>query len=116
MTRYVALYCAPQDVAQRFATATPEEAQVGLNQWVLWAQRLGPALVDAGKPLGNALKVTSDGVTASATNIIGMSILQASSRDEALTMVSGHHHLSWSHDCEIVLLEEMAIPELSSDV
>ena len=112
MNRYVVLYFAPQDVATRFAAATPEEAQVGLQRWVQWAERLGPALVDPGKPLGNALKVTPGGVTPSDTNVIGMSILQASSRDEALSFVSDHHHLAWSDDCEILLLEEMAIPEL----
>jgi hypothetical protein len=114
MKRYVVLYCAPQDVAQRFATATPEEAEAGLHHWVAWAQRLGPALVDPGKPLGNAVTVTKAGATATDSNIVGMSILQASSRDEALTMVSGHHHLDWSQNCEIVLLEELAIPELQS--
>src|SRR5947199_8765982 len=113
MNRYVVLYCAPQDVATRFATATAEEAQLGLQRWVQWAERLGPALVDLGKPLGNALRVAPDGVTASDTTVIGMSILQAGSRDEALSLVSGHHHLEWSNDCEIVLLEEMAIPELA---
>ena len=112
MTRYVVLYCAPQDVAARFAQATPEEAQAGLARWVEWSERLGPALVDPGQPLGNALRVTPSGVTRSDTTVIGMSIVQASSRDEALEMVTEHHHLRWSDDCEILLLEEMGVPEL----
>jgi hypothetical protein len=112
VNRYVVLYCAPQDVATRFATATPEEANVGLQQWVTWAERLGPALVDPGQPLGRALRVTKAGVSPSDTTVIGMSILQAGSRDEALGMVSDHHHLGWSDGCEILLLEEMGIPEL----
>ena len=112
MNRYIVLYCAPHTVAQRFATATPEETQAGLQRWIGWAQRLGPALVDPGKPLANALKVTPNGVQPSDTTVIGMSILQAPTRDDALGMVSTHHHLEWSDDCEIVLLEEMPIPEL----
>ena len=112
MTRFVVLYRAPQDVAERFAQATPEEAQAGLARWVEWAERLGPALLDPGQPLGNALRVTPSGVTSSDTTVIGMSILQADSRDEALGMVSGHHHLRWSDDCDILLLEEMGVPEL----
>jgi hypothetical protein len=112
MTRFVVLYCAPHDVAERFAQATPEEAQAGLASWVEWAERLGPALVDPGRPLGNALRVTPSGVTKGDTTVIGMSIVQANSRDEALGMVSGHHHLRWSYDCEILLLEEMGVPEL----
>lgn len=112
MNRYVVLYCAPQDVATRFAEVTPEQAQAGLQRWVDWAEKLGPALVDPGQPLGNAMKVTPQAVTRSDTNVIGMSILQASSRDEALGLVADHHHLQWSSDCEIIVLEEMAIPEL----
>jgi hypothetical protein len=29
-------------------------------------------------------------------------------------MVEGHHHLSWAEGCEIEVLEEMPIPELSA--
>lgn len=112
MTRYVVLYCAPQDVAVRFAAATADEAQAGLHRWGEWAARLGPALVDPGKPLGNALQITPDGVTDSNTTVVGMSIIEAASQAEALGLVSGHHHLDWSQECEIVLLEEMGIPEL----
>jgi hypothetical protein len=43
-----------------------------------------------------------------------MSILQADSMDEAVAMVKGHHHLHWAEDCEIVVLEEMPIPEMET--
>jgi hypothetical protein len=43
-----------------------------------------------------------------------MSILQAESMDEALEMVKDHHHLHWAEDCEIVVLEEMPIPEMEN--
>jgi len=112
MTRYIVLYMAPKSVAERFAQATPEEAQQGLKLWGEWAQKLGAALVDPGKPLGNAMKVTPQGITKTDSNIIGMSILQAGSMDEALEMVKDHHHLHWAEDCEILVLEEMGIPEL----
>ncbi|MET4782922.1 hypothetical protein [Glaciihabitans sp. UYNi722] len=63
MSRYIALYHAPLDVAQRFAQATPKEAALGLQDWIDWSAKLGPALVDPGQPLGNAKLVTSAGVT-----------------------------------------------------
>ena len=117
MKRFVVLYCAPQDVAARFATATPEEAAAGLQRWIEWAEELGPALVDPGHPLGNAVKVTGVGVSSSETTVVGMSILQAGSRDEAVGLVANHHHLEWSDGSEIIVLEEMVVPELraSSD-
>ena len=73
---------------------------------------MGPALVDPGKPLGNAVKVTKTGMTKTDSKIIGMSILQANTMDEALEMVKGHHHLHWAEGCEIVVLEEVPIPEM----
>ncbi len=43
-----------------------------------------------------------------------MSILQANSMDEVREMVQDHHHLHWADDYEIVVLEELPIPELDS--
>lgn len=114
MTRYVVLYRAPESVAERFARATPEEAQLGVRAWTDWAARIGSALVDPGAPLANAVTVTSAGRTNRKSTIIGMSILQADSIDAALELVEGHHHLQWADECEITVLEEMAIPELAA--
>jgi len=114
MGRYIVLYEAPLGVAERFAQATPEEAMAGMQLWVDWAQKIGPALVDPGKPLGNAVRVKAGGAASSESNIIGMSILQAESMDEALGMVEDHHHLHWAEDCEMVVLEEMPIPEMET--
>jgi hypothetical protein len=112
MRRYIVLYYAPLAVAERFAQVTPEEAMKGMKLWVDWAEKIGTALVDPGKPLGNAMKVTKTGITKTDSKIIGMSILQANTMDEALEMVKDHHHLYWAEDCEIVVLEEMPIPEM----
>lgn len=114
MHRFIVLYRAPQNVAERFAQATPEQAQHGLQLWVDWASKIGSALLDPGKPLGNGVDVQPTATTKSDTDIIGMSILQANSMDEALTMVKDHHHLHWADSCEITVLEEMAIPELET--
>ncbi len=114
MGRYIVLYEAPLGVAERFAQATPEEAAAGVQLWVDWAQKIGPGLVDPGKPLGNAVRVSTGGSGHTDSNIIGMSILQAESMDGALAMVNDHHHLHWAEDCEIVVLEEMPIPEDSN--
>jgi hypothetical protein len=114
MGRYIVLYEAPLGVAERFARATPEEATTGMQLWVDWAERIGPALVDAGKPLGQAVRVTTRSAASTESNIIGMSILQADSMDEVLEMVKDHHHLRWAEDCEILILEEIPIPEMEA--
>jgi hypothetical protein len=114
MGRFIVLYQAPLGVAERFAQATPEEASVGMQLWVDWAQKIGPALLDPGRPLGNARRVTKTGAASAESHIIGMSILQADSMNEALEMVKDHHHLHWAEDCEMVVLEEMPIPEMEA--
>jgi hypothetical protein len=81
MGRYIVLYEAPLGVAERFAQATPEEARKGMQLWVDWGQKIGAGLVDPGKPLGNAQRVTPSGVAKTDSNIIGMSILQAESME-----------------------------------
>jgi hypothetical protein len=114
MHRFIVLYRAPQKVAERFAEATPEQAQQGMQLWVDWASKMGPALLDPGKPLGNAVDVQPAGAAESGTDIIGMSIIQANSMTEAVEMVKDHHHLHWADSCEITVLEEMPIPELEA--
>ncbi len=111
MNNYIVLYHAPKTVAERFAQATPQEAAQGMKLWFTWKEKLGDALVRLGKPLGNAMRVTKNGVSRSDSDIIGMSILQANNMDEALEMVKDHHHLHWAENCEITVLEEMPIPE-----
>ncbi|MEO5805958.1 hypothetical protein [Devosia sp.] len=112
MGRYIVLYQAPLSVAERFAQATPEEAMKGMQMWISWAQKLGSALIDPGRPLGHAMRVTPAGAKPTDSTIIGMSIMAASSMDEALGLVKDHHHLHWAPDCEILVLEEMPIPEM----
>ncbi|RMI27736.1 hypothetical protein [Nocardia stercoris] len=112
MKRYIVLYLAPLSVAERFAQATPAEAAKGMRLWQEWSARIGAGLLDPGKPLGNARRVTPTGTRETDSEVIGMSILQATCMDEALAMVEDHHHLHWAEQCEIVVLEEQPIPEL----
>ena len=112
MKKYIVLYTAPLTSAERFAQATPEQAQQGMQQWFDWKEKLGSSLVDMGQQLGNAMQITKSGVTKSDSNIVGISTLQANSMDEALELVKSHHHLHWAEGAGITILEEMPIPEM----
>lgn len=116
MTRFVVLYHAPQEVAERFAAATPEEARAGAGLWSEWFAQLGPALVDPGRPLGNGRTVTRGGVSAAPTDVIGLTVLQAETMEDALGMVRDHHHLRWAEACAITVLEEQPIPEVEAGI
>lgn len=114
MNRYVVLYQASESVAERFARATPQETQLGMQAWTDWSARIGSALLDPGAPVANAVTITSAGRTDRKSAIVGMSILQADSLEAALKLVQGHHHLQWSDECSITVLEEIALPELAA--
>jgi hypothetical protein len=116
MARFIVLYRAPQEVAERFATATPDEARAGMGLWTEWFDKLGSALVDPGRPLGNGRTVTSGGIEVAPTEVIGMTILQADTMEDALGMVRDHHHLQWAESCTITVLEELPIPEVEAGI
>lgn len=83
-----------------------------MQLWIDWQQRVGDALVDPGRPIGRAVRVSSAGVVDVDSAVVGMSIVQALDMTRALKMVHDHHHLGWAAECEIEVLEEMPIPEL----
>jgi hypothetical protein len=60
--------------------------------------------------------VTRDGVAAAPTDVIGLTVLQADTMDDALGMVRHHHHLQWAQSCAITVLEEMPIPEVEAGI
>ena len=69
----------PPEKAQRTLEAARLPFRVQLVQTLgsaKWATKIGTGLVDPGKPLGNAVKVTTNGAGRTKSNTIGMSILQ----------------------------------------
>lgn len=109
MKKFVVLYHARAEW-DKMKDATPEEMKKGMEKWMEWAQKCGTGLVDMGTPLGNGQKVTKTGTIPSTKEVIGYSILQADSMDEALEMLKGHPHLDWAEGCEIEVHESMPIP------
>jgi len=51
MTKYLLLYRAPVSAAEQMASSTPEAAQAGMEAWMAWGERAGPAVVDMGSPV-----------------------------------------------------------------
>jgi hypothetical protein len=71
--------------------ATPEEGQKAMAAWMAWFEKLGPSVVDGGKPVGQSHTVTAKGVThdGGANPISGYSIVKAPSLDAAIQMAKG---------------------------
>jgi hypothetical protein len=53
MPKFLVLYRANHSASEQMASATPEQAQAGMDAWMTWSQQAGSALVDLGAPLGD---------------------------------------------------------------
>ena len=111
MKNFIVTYHAPIDAAWKTAESTPEEMEEGMKAWMAWAQKCGNKLVDFGTPLGNGVSMKPGGTMESSNStIIGYSILQAESIEEAKDLCKDHPHLDWNAACEIVVHESLPVP------
>ncbi len=51
MKKFLVLYHAPHSAVEQMANATPEQAKAGMDAWMGWARKAGPAIADLGMPL-----------------------------------------------------------------
>lgn len=104
------LYHAPVGAAEQMKNASPEDAKKGMEPWFAWKEKVGEGMVDMGTPLGNSHKVTKSGASAGKSTVVGYSILQADSMDEAAEMLKDHPHLEWMNGCEVEIHESLPLP------
>ncbi len=110
MKKFIVLYHAPKGAMEKMANVSPEDAKKGMEPWMTWAAKVGDGMVDLGTPLGNGMKVTKSGTHPSDKNVVGYTILQANSMEEAVEMVKGHPHLDWVDGCEVEVHESLPLP------
>lgn len=112
MKNYIVTYHATADLMAQSQKTTPEERAESMKAWRAWGEKAGENLVSFGQPLMGGLKVNQDGsTTPSAREVVGYSILQANSMDEAVTILQGHPHLKWDDACDIEVHESMPMPD-----
>lgn len=97
MTKFLVLYRAPASAHEQMASATPEQMQAGMQEWMNWAGKAGPAVVDLGAPLAG------DG------DISGFSILESDSRATIDDLLADHPHRHMP-GASIDVLEFMPMP------
>ena len=110
MKKFIVLYHASETAAEKMASASPEEMKKGMEQWMDWAGRCGSGLVEMGTPLGNGRKVTKEALAPSEKGVVGYSVLQTESMDEAVRMLKEHPHFDWTVGCEIEVHESLPMP------
>lgn len=109
MTKFMVLYRSAVSAQDQMASATPEQAQAGMEAWMAWAAKAGDAVVDLGAPLESAAHVGPGSATEGAAQVTGFSILQAESAGELTTLLNEHPHLHMT-GASIDVLEFIAMP------
>jgi hypothetical protein len=111
MKKFIVIYHAPADALEQMSSASPEEMKKGMEPWMEWAQKCRSKLVDLGSPLSSGQKVLPNGKSEpSKREVVGYSILEANSMEDAKSLLVGHPHLMWRGDCEIEVHETMPLP------
>ena len=75
------------------AGETPAAQARIMKQWMTWFTKLGPAMVDGGKPMsGGVMKIRADGAVSKGPigkRVTGYSFIEAASLDKATRMARG---------------------------
>jgi hypothetical protein len=108
MTKYLVLYRSAISPDEQVGSASPEEAQAGMQAWIDWAGKAGSALVDLGSPLSSVASIGKG--DAAAQQIGGFSILEADSKEAVTKLLDGHPHFMVPADSTIEVLEYLPIP------
>ena len=109
MKKFLVLYSSSVSAAEQMKSATPEQAKAGMEAWMAWAQKAGPAIVDLGMPLGSPLKITGAAASPSDSKVAGFSILQGESSDAVSALLRGHPH-TMAPGAWIDVLELLPLP------
>jgi hypothetical protein len=107
MAKYLLLYRSTVSAADQMANATAEQAQAGMDAWMAWAAKAGPAITDLGSPTQSVATV-GDGPPASGF-VGGYSVMEADSLDRITALLDGHPHLMME-GASIDVLELLPIP------
>ncbi|MFL5738448.1 MAG: hypothetical protein ACJ76P_14120 [Actinomycetota bacterium] len=93
MAMFFVLYSSPVTYAEQMEMSTPEDMKAGMSKWNEWGQKVGDALLDFGKPLGESNRVAGGSTSPGEADARGYSIIEANSLEAATKMVEDHPHL-----------------------
>jgi hypothetical protein len=110
MKKFLVLYKASGDDFAKAMKSTPAEQKAGMDAWMAWGKKAGPAIVDMGAPLGKALRVTPSGGSPTVNDLGGYSIMQAESKEALGDTMKGHPHFMMGSSATIEIVELMAMP------
>lgn len=100
MTKYMILYRAPESAREQMTAGTPEQMQAGMEAWMQWAEKAGPAIVDMGAPVAGVPDAGTP-VPAAGQIIGGYSVLEAESPSALSDVLAGHPHTASGGTIEV---------------
>ncbi len=109
MKKFMVLYKAPLSAFEQMMKSTPEQQKAGMDAWMAWGKKAAASIVDMGAPLGQTVKVTPAGASATKNDVGGYSILQGESKEAVAETLKGHPHFMMP-DGWIEVTELMPMP------
>lgn len=109
MAKFMVLYRSTVSAREQMASATPEQAQAGMEAWMAWAAKAADAIVDLGAPLATAAHVGPGARGEDTAQVTGFSVLQAESAAGLTSLLDSHPHLHMA-DGSIEVLEFIPMP------
>jgi hypothetical protein len=110
MKKFLVLYKASQAEFDKAMSASPADAQAGMDAWMAWSKKTAPSIVDLGAPLGKTMRVTPAGAAATRNDLGGYSIMQGESKEALAETLKGHPHFMMGKDSSIEIVEMMPLP------
>jgi hypothetical protein len=111
MKKFVMVYKVSASAGEAMKNADPEEKKKGMEKWMEWQKKMGDSLVEMGTPLGKGEIVTSSGSSEASKEIVGYSVLQAESMEDAKKLVAENPHVSMAEGFSIEVYEAMPMPK-----
>ena len=110
MKKFLILSYATLDAMIKKSNKTPDEMIEEMKQWFAWKDKYDLQVVDIGTPLVNGRQVQMDGNTVGSTKEInGYMMIQAESREDALTLLKESPLFPYDEGCSIEMHECMAM-------
>jgi hypothetical protein len=91
MKKFMFLYNGPATPMEQMSV---EQSEKNMKAYTQWASDAGGAIVEMGTPLVAASSIKDDGSAATTPQVVGYSIVQADSKEEAAKLADGHPFLA----------------------
>ena len=111
MTKFMALYMAPQAAIDQMMKMPPAAMKEGMAAWNKWYDVHKKDVAEMGAPLGKTKTVTGKGVSDTKNEITGYTVVEAPSHAAAAKLFVGHPHLQMP-GASIDVVEVTKMPDM----